>query len=111
MNFEMMLNPTDLASPRQSLLTQPGSSRQIIVTRLDEYKTRLLEELKPESQRFLDLAKLAFMEAEALAWSTLYPHLFLPALAEEKIACLQQWTFHQSRIAPASSVRPQPEKI
>jgi len=99
MNFEMMLNPMDRVGRCQSLLAQPGPIRQIVVTKLDDYKTRLLEELKAEPQTFLDHVKSAITEAEALAWSTPYPHLFLPALAEEKIACVQQWTHRQYLIA------------
>ena len=102
MNFEMMLSHTDRASLFQCLLTRPGPIRQIVVTKLDEYKTRLLEELKAEPQTFLDHVKSAVTEAEALAWSTPYPHLFLPALAEEKIACVQQWTRRQYLIATSS---------
>jgi hypothetical protein len=111
MNLEMMLNLTDRASRCQSLLIQPGPLRQTVVKKLDEYKTHLLDELKAESQAFRDLVKLSVTEAEALAWSTPYPHLFLPALAEEKIACVQLWTLRQSRIAPASPVRRQAEKL
>ncbi len=42
------------------------------------------------------LIRLALNEAEALAWQTEYPHLVFPALAEEKIAAIQQWHSRQN---------------
>lgn len=33
-----------------------------------------------------ELVRTSFAEAEALAWETSFPHLFLPLLAEEKVS-------------------------
>ncbi|WP_150107473.1 hypothetical protein [Pedosphaera parvula] len=45
-----------------------------------------------------ELFKQAVWEAEALASTTPYPLLFLPALAEEKISNMEQWAERQREI-------------
>jgi len=44
------------------------------------------------------LIEQAVTDAEALAWSTPYPLLFLPALAEEKVAGARRWADHQRMV-------------
>jgi hypothetical protein len=44
------------------------------------------------------LLKSAVAEAEALAWSTPYPLLFLPGLVEEKVLKADRWTVRQKEI-------------
>lgn len=44
------------------------------------------------------LVRRAIIEAEALAWSTRYPLLFLPVLAEEKVQKAGQWAGRQHEI-------------
>jgi hypothetical protein len=44
------------------------------------------------------LVQQAMNEAEALAWTTQYPLLFLPELAEEKIRGARQWASRQQEI-------------
>jgi hypothetical protein len=44
----------------------------------------------------------AFADAEAVAWSTPYPLLFLPELAREKIDHVRHWTERQQQILQAS---------
>jgi hypothetical protein len=44
------------------------------------------------------LIQQAINEAEALAWSTRYPLLFLPELAEEKVRGARQWASRQQQI-------------
>ena len=41
------------------------------------------------------MLRLALNEAEALAWQTLYPHLFFPALATEKVQEAAAWDHWQ----------------
>ena len=50
--------------------------------------------------RFLPepLVRQAATEAEALAWATPYPLLFLPVLVEEKIEGARQWASRQREI-------------
>jgi hypothetical protein len=50
-----------------------------------------------------NLLQQAVLEAEALAWSTPYPLLFLPALAEEKVLDARRWADHQRRILERQS--------
>ena len=63
-----------------------------LVAAVDELKLRL----QARYERFLPgekaLIRKALEEAESIAWSTHFPHLFLPVLVEEEIA----------RIIPAS---------
>jgi len=40
----------------------------------------------------------AVAEAEALAWTTPYPLLFLPALVEEKVLAADRWAGRQQEI-------------
>ena len=51
------------------------------------------------------LLKAAVNEAEALAWQTPYPHLFFPALAEEKATKAQQWAAGQRALRDRLSAR------
>ena len=44
------------------------------------------------------LFKQAVLEAEALASTTPYPLLFLPALMDEKVSSLERWFKHQREI-------------
>jgi hypothetical protein len=44
------------------------------------------------------LLRLALNEAEGLAWQTMYPQLFFPDLAKEKIQRAAQWSRRQRRI-------------
>lgn len=44
----------------------------------------------------------ALNEAEALAWQTPYPHLFFPALAEEKASAVSRWAARQRSVHRAS---------
>jgi hypothetical protein len=64
---------------------------------LTTLKERLLRTMLPvgmdeQQARFL---RLAAGEAEALAWLTPFPHLFLPVLLEEKLDAAQQYVARQ----------------
>jgi len=88
------------ANGQPNLQLNPNVSRlrQVAVARLERYKADLLKEFCNESAAFLHFARLVVNEAESLAWSTPYTHVFLPALAEEKIQYLRQWTRRQVRV-------------
>lgn len=45
----------------------------------------------------------AFADAEAVAWSTPYPLLFLPELAREKVQDVRRWTERQQQILQAGA--------
>ena len=47
------------------------------------------------------LFRLALKEAEALAWQTGFPHLFFPALADEKARAAVAWQQRQRALRPA----------
>lgn len=63
-------------------------------------KDRLAQSLTPglRGQASERLARQAVTEAEALAWSTPYPLLFLPVLVEEKLTNARQWADRQQEI-------------
>jgi hypothetical protein len=44
------------------------------------------------------MLRLAFDEAEALAWQTGFPHLWFPVLAQEKAESIARWDWRQNRI-------------
>src|SRR5258708_1450409 len=44
------------------------------------------------------LVRRAVMDAEALAWSTPFPLLFLPALVEEKVSTAREWADRQQQV-------------
>jgi hypothetical protein len=68
--------------------------------KLNLLKYRLRRKLASEIEgRVPDrLARQAIAEAEALAWSTSHPLLFLPGLMEEKLHSAGQWAARQREI-------------
>jgi len=44
------------------------------------------------------MLRLAAIEAEALAWLTPFPHLFLPVLLEEKLDAARQYVTRQDQV-------------
>ncbi len=61
-------------------------------------KASLLAEARDTAKAQERLLRLAMNEAEALAWQTGYPHLLFPALAQEKIEAVADWTRRQEAI-------------
>jgi hypothetical protein len=59
-----------------------------LVIALDELKVRLQEHFEGRFPGEGRLIRKAIEEAEALAWRTQFPHLFLPDLVEEAMARL-----------------------
>ncbi|HTA31637.1 MAG TPA: hypothetical protein VK731_14180 [Candidatus Cybelea sp.] len=68
--------------------------------KLREFEQKLAATVAAEIQGSVPqkLIHQAMNEAEALAWSTHYPLLFLPDLAEEKIQGARQWARRQQQI-------------
>jgi hypothetical protein len=75
----------------------------------------LLEEFRTEPEAILRFAALVLNEAKSLARSTPFACLFLPVLAEEKLAYVRQWVARQRRLsqglaAVALTLYPQPNR-
>ena len=68
--------------------------------KLKQLEEQLTAKLAAEIQGGVpqQLIQQAMNEAEALAWSTRYPLLFLPELAAEKIQSARQWASRQQQI-------------
>jgi hypothetical protein len=81
-------------------LTKCTEACRTAARKLKQLKEQLAEKLAAEIQGGIPqkLVQQAMNEAEALAWSTRYPLLFLPVLAEEKIQSVRQWTSRQQQI-------------
>jgi len=86
----------------------PGRSARVCASAWDRkaasaaftvFKDSLLEpaiaEIKDE--RLARIYRLAAIEAEALAWQTPCPFLFLPALLEEKLEEVRRYALQQER--------------
>lgn len=71
-----------------------------MVERVGMLKTKLIEQFRSEfaSARHDRLIRHAVREAEALAWLTPFPHLFLPMLAEEKVRIAHAWRERQQQV-------------
>jgi hypothetical protein len=68
--------------------------------RFNQLTEQLIQRLVADVQDLLpeNMVRQAVIEAEALAWSTPFPLLFLPVLAEEKVLTARQWARHQTEI-------------
>ena len=81
-------------------LSAPLQKCRSLATKVAQLKNKLVERLDAELRDRVpkELFQQAFVEAEALAWTTPYPLLFLPALAEEKMRSAGQWAGRQRQI-------------
>lgn len=70
--------PTNLEAPSQFC--------REIVAALSQLKTRLFHQYEQVLPGRGQLIREAVAEAEALAWQTPFPHLFLPDFAEARVA-------------------------
>jgi hypothetical protein len=96
-------NQTDAAHCERSFrfsLSAPWQSCRSLGAKVARLKNKLVERLSGDVKDRLptELFHQAFVEAEALAWSTPYPLLFLPVLAEEKVRNAGQWAGRQRQI-------------
>jgi hypothetical protein len=71
-----------------------------LAAKFNRLKGHVMQKLAGEFSKGISgrLLERAVGEAEALAWSTPYPLLFLPVLAEEKVLSARQWAEHQRQI-------------
>ncbi len=77
---------------------------QGILGRLDSVRAGVEREFGRGTAEYPHMLKSALNEAEALAWQTPYPHLFFPALAEEKAAAAQRWAARQHELLAREQV-------
>ena len=86
---------------------------QSVLRRLTAIRTRIEREFSRTMTGYEKLLRGAMNEAEALAWQTPYPHLFFPALAEEKAAAARQWVTRQRSLKKATRAEllSQPEMV
>jgi hypothetical protein len=77
-----------------------GFGRRQVESALLDLKVRLLEKALPTigDPDHLKLLHLAAVEAEALAWLTPFPILFLPALLEEKFEVARRYVARQHAV-------------
>lgn len=71
------------------------ASCQKVLAQIRGVKTAIFDESLAALNGHERMLKLALNEAEALAWQTVYPHLFFPALATEKIQGVADWNLRQ----------------
>ncbi|MDB6122322.1 MAG: hypothetical protein JWQ71_1315 [Pedosphaera sp.] len=77
----------------------PQSFSAACRSKLEELKTQLVRRFTSEfSDVQINLVRQAVDEALALASLTIFPHLLLPTLAEEKVQGIRNWTSHQQAI-------------
>jgi hypothetical protein len=74
-----------------------------VLHRLATVKGRIEGEFGQAMAGYEQVLNAAVNEAEAVAWQTPYPHLFFPALAEEKATEVQQWAARQLAIRERTS--------
>jgi hypothetical protein len=79
---------------------------------LEAFKERLSQPLlqRAEDAELLAMLRAAIQEAAALAWTTPFPLLFLPALVEEKATAAQHRLTRQRQIRRRSQALPGPAK-
>lgn len=70
-----------------------------ILEQIRNARERVLSEARETVEVHEHLLRLAVNEAEALAWQTLYPQLFFPDLAAEKIQGAAHWNRRQQFVA------------
>ena len=100
MNARKTSNMLNHRNQGRSVGTFPAHPCRSQIIKSNLLKHRLSRKLALEiAGRVPDrLARQAVAEAEALAWSTPYPLLFLPGLMEEKLLGARQWVSRQREI-------------
>lgn len=84
--------------------TRAASSLQrfaaVCLNKLHELKARVTQQLAAEYGNSINPALLqrAVAEADSIAATTLFPGLFLPALAEEKVQLAYAWSNRQKAV-------------
>ena len=63
----------------------PAAACRKFLRAISDLREKLESRYAPSQPHAAELFRASFAEAEALAWETRFPHLFLPLLAEEKV--------------------------
>lgn len=63
----------------------PAAACRRLLRSISELREKLRDRYAPSQPHDAELVRVNLAEAEALAWETSFPHLFLPLLAEEKV--------------------------
>jgi len=92
----LRINTSDRVCRTKSL----PACRNHVAAKTQLLKNRLTESLTPElvGRAPERLVRQAVTEAEALAWATPYPLLFLPVLVEEKLTGAREWADRQQEV-------------
>jgi hypothetical protein len=79
---------------------KPVNARKRSAITLADLKAQLLARAinNAADETVARLFRLAAGEAEALAWQTPFPLLFLPVLLEEKLDAVHRYATHQARL-------------
>ena len=64
----------------------PANTCRKLLRAIADLRQNLEERYALSQPHDAELVRASFAEAEALAWETSFPHLFLPLLAEEKVS-------------------------
>lgn len=94
------MNTTHRHSPSDKpVVHRPAAARDgRRLADLARIKRALLEDYAQRAGEHQKLLRLALNEAEALAWSTGFPHLFFPTLANEKAEAALAWHRRQRAV-------------
>ena len=100
MNTKNLRNPLETKVKGNGPLARSIQACCGLALKLKQLREQLMLRLVEEVQGRVSeaLVRKALIEAEALAWSTQFPLLFLPVLAEEKVRTVGQWTGRQHEI-------------
>jgi len=100
MNAENRVNFAKTNTNQNSPWTRSIQACRDAAARFNQLTEQLVQKLVADVQGLLpeNMVRHAVIEAEALAWSTPFPLLFLPVLAEEKVLTARQWARHQTEI-------------
>ena len=93
-------NERNSRGPKTGTLAKCTELCRTAARKLRQLEEQLINKLTAEAQDSVPqrLVQQAVNEAEALAWSTPYPLLFLPELAQEKVQSARQWSRRQQEI-------------
>jgi hypothetical protein len=100
-------SPTGMGAREANVIKLTAPARGRPEVELDSFKERLLRPVLETSsdQRAEDALRRAGTEAAALAWTTPFPLLFLPALLDEKVDNARQHLARQKTILERGSCK------
>jgi hypothetical protein len=93
-------NGLGIGSQGEGMLAKCTAACRTAARKLKQLEEQLAAKFVAETRGTIlgQMIQQAMNEAEALAWSTRYPLLFLPELAEEKVRGARQWASRQQQI-------------